>query len=436
MKKEVIVVVLAGGVGKRFQPFVTDKSVFPIFGEPLLVHNLRKLVAVGFSRFVIVTNETNDAAIRALSNPSIRIETVIQKNSSGMGDAILAAKDVIRNSPILVVNAEDVLEDSLYEQVKNEMKKGESFVTGKKTHEYVDSGYLHVSGKRVVGIVEKPGKGNEPSNLINLVFHYFPLADGFIEYIGRVATTKDDVYEQALNSYMKDHEVSFVSYEGTWLPFKYPWHVLGVSDYFLHNHLKVGRGKHIDIRNNVSIEGPVFIGNNVRIFENTKIVGPVYIGDNTIIGNNNIIRESFIGNDCVTGFNTDITRSYIGNDCWFHSNYLGDSVLEGNVSLGSGSVLANLRLDEGEISSYVSGARMGTKRSKLGALIAQDVRIGVNASIMPGVKIGTNSFVGAGVILDRDIPEDSFCVSKSAYEVKKNNTTIPSNNRQHFKAKI
>ena len=41
----------------------------------------------------------------------------------------------------------------------------------------------------------------------------------------------------------------------------------------------------------------------------------------------------------MTGFNTDITRSYIGDNCWFHSNYIGDSVLEGNVSMGSGAAI-------------------------------------------------------------------------------------------------
>jgi bifunctional UDP-N-acetylglucosamine pyrophosphorylase/glucosamine-1-phosphate N-acetyltransferase len=102
-------------------------------------------------------------------------------------------------------------------------------------------------------------------------------------------------------------------------------------------------------------------------------------------------------------------------------------VLENNVSMGGGAKLANLRLDDGEIS--------GTGRNKLGAMIGQGVRIGINASIMPGVKIGKNSFVGSGVILDRDLPEDSFCVAKSAYTVTKNRAQA-STSREEFKKKI
>ena len=206
-------------------------------------------------------------------------------------------------------------------------------------------------------------------------------------------------------------------------------------DYFLSKKCISHQGRNVEIKSNVVIEGAVYIEDNVRIFENTKIVGPCYIGRNTIIGNNNIIRHSHIGSGCVTGFNTDITRSYIGDNCWFHSNYIGDSVLEDNVSLGAGSVLANLRLDEGDIYSLVKGEKMNTKRNKLGTIIGRDVRIGVNTSIMPGVKIGKHSFICAGMIVDKDVPDDSFCVAESKYFLK-HNTHIESSSRDAFKKRL
>jgi bifunctional UDP-N-acetylglucosamine pyrophosphorylase/glucosamine-1-phosphate N-acetyltransferase len=171
----------------------------------------------------------------------------------------------------------------------------------------------------------------------------------------------------------------------------------------------------------------VYLEDNIKIFENTKIVGPCYIGKNTIIGNNTIIRGSHIGADSVVGFNCDVTRSYIGDNCWFHSNYIGDSVLENNISMGGGSSLANLRLDDGEIG--VSGRR------KLGAMIGVGVRIGVNASVMPGVNIGKNSFVGAGVVLDKNLPDNSFCIARPGYTISKNYKTAPIS-RDDFRKKI
>lgn len=436
MKKDVVVLILAAGIGKRFWPFVTDKSIFPIFDEPNFLHNIRKLSDAGFSRFIIVTNPFNDAAVRSASKLSVPVETVIQKEPKGMGDAVLAAKTLIAGASVLVVNAEDVVSDTLYHDIADAIHKGEAFAVGKKASEYFDGGYLKLSGNQLVGIVEKPGRGKEPSQLINLVFHYFPHVDDFLGCLKATQTLHDDVYERAFDRYMKDHMVSVLPYNEHWSPFKYPWQVLDAMNYRLHHGMKPGRGKHVEIRNNVSIEGLVYLGNNVRIFENTKLVGPLYIGDNTIIGNNNMVRESVIGAQCVTGFNTDITRSYIGDHCWFHSNYIGDSVLEGNISMGSGSVLANLRLDEGEISSMVRGERVNTRRTKLGAMIAENVRIGVNTSIMPGVKIGSGSMIGAGIVLDHDIAAGSFCVAKPGYEIMKNTKVVSPGTRSNFKSKL
>ncbi len=179
----------------------------------------------------------------------------------------------------------------------------------------------------------------------------------------------------------------------------------------------------------------VYIDDDVKIFEYTKIVGPTYIGKGSVIGNNNIIRNSYIGMGCVTGFSTDITRSYIGDNCWFHTNYIGDSVLVGNVSMGSGAKLANLRLDDGEIYSTVAGEKIATGRKKLGALIGSGVRIGVNTSIMPGVKIGKGSFIGSQVMLDKDLPDNSYCIVKHEYTIARNNSSA-SEKRDEFKKNL
>ncbi len=99
------------------------------------------------------------------------------------------------------------------------------------------------------------------------------------------------------------------------------------------------------IADSAIITGPVVIKKGTRIMEHAIIRGPSYIGENNIIGNNTLIRDSFIGNNNVIGFNTEIKHSYITNDCWFHSNYIGDSIIMDNCLFGAGAVTANLRLD-------------------------------------------------------------------------------------------
>jgi bifunctional UDP-N-acetylglucosamine pyrophosphorylase/glucosamine-1-phosphate N-acetyltransferase len=431
-----VAVVLAAGVGKRFWPFATDKSLFRFFDKPLITHTLTQLTQAGFTDAIVVTNAANDKTIRLLHVTGLTIRTVVQAAPTGMADALLSAQKLVGKRPMLVLNAEDVVDMSLTKELSSAIRLKEAFVVGRKVTSYFDGGYLKLSGEKLTGIVEKPGQGKTPSNYVNLVFHYFPDPSAFFALLASSKSAKDDVYETALNAFAGQGSVRMIPYDGLWFPIKYPWHVLPMMEYFLANRLVPSQGKHVEIHHNVSISGPVYLGDNVRIFENTKIVGPVFIGDGTIIGNNNIIRDSMLGAHSVTGFNTDITRSFIGNDCWFHTNYVGDSVIENDVSMGSGTVTANLRLDEGEIGSVISGQRQTTGRHKLGAMIGSHVRIGVNSSIMPGVKIGSNSMVGAGITLSADLPDASFCVATPNYTVVKNTKLLTSGARDVFKAKL
>jgi bifunctional UDP-N-acetylglucosamine pyrophosphorylase/glucosamine-1-phosphate N-acetyltransferase len=111
-------------------------------------------------------------------------------------------------------------------------------------------------------------------------------------------------------------------------------------------------------------------------------------------------------------------------------------VLEGNVSMGSGSVLANLRLDEGEITSTIATEKVTTGKTKLGAMIGEHVRIGVNTSTMPGVKIGSGSMIGAGLTIAQDIPNQSFVQgTPMALSIVPNTKRLPEN-RDAFKKKI
>ena len=93
--------------------------------------------------------------------------------------------------------------------------------------------------------------------------------------------------------------------------------------------------------------------------------------------------------------------------------------------------MANFRLDEGNINSKISGKFLDTGKTKLGSIIGSDSRIGVNASIMPGVKIGKASFLAAGTVLSVDLPDGSYCyMDFKACKIKKNLKSISGSNRE------
>jgi bifunctional N-acetylglucosamine-1-phosphate-uridyltransferase/glucosamine-1-phosphate-acetyltransferase GlmU-like protein len=90
-----------------------------------------------------------------------------------------------------------------------------------------------------------------------------------------------------------------------------------------------------------------------------------------------------------------------------HLSYVGDSILGEDCSLGAGTITANLRFDEAEVKSKVRGSWVNRGRKKLGAILGDGVRTGINVSIFPGVKIGRGSWIGPGAIVDGDIPSSA-----------------------------
>ena len=79
-----------------------------------------------------------------------------------------------------------------------------------------------------------------------------------------------------------------------------------------------------------------------------------------------------------------------------HHNYVGDSVLGENCNLGSGCKVANLRLDEGNIRAIVKGQLVDSGRRKLGVIMGENVKTGINSIINTGTIISEDAFLGPG----------------------------------------
>jgi bifunctional UDP-N-acetylglucosamine pyrophosphorylase/glucosamine-1-phosphate N-acetyltransferase len=429
---QVQAIVLAGGASRRLKPLTFDKNLIEFLGKPLIEWVIDNLIKAGVENIIVICNSSNFSFVSSLKK-SATIKTVVQKQPKGMADAILSAGEILSSSPLLVVNGSDYMD---YKIIKEVIKKGwqtnRIVLTGIQMEEYFPGGYFVVVGDQVKGLIEKPGAGQEPSNLVKLVLDYFPDGLQVVKQLKTITSCGDDIYERFLDKIIKNQTVDLVKYKGFWGYVKYPWHILEMMNVFLFNKLKAKIAKTVFVSSKATIKGEVVLEENVKVLEGAKIQGPCFIGKNTIVGNNVLIRESIIGANCVVGYNTEIARSYIGNNCWFHCNYIGDSVLEENISFGSGARTANLRLDEKEITIKKQLEKISSQRIKLGALIAKGVRVGINASLMPGVTIGAWSFVGPGVVLYQNLPAQKFCYLIPQLKIKTNRYKANLQNRKKF----
>jgi UDP-N-acetylglucosamine diphosphorylase/glucosamine-1-phosphate N-acetyltransferase len=416
-------VFLCGGVGKRMSPLSEDKFLLRFLGKTLLQYHIEQARKAGLNDFIVVGNPANIDRIKAVTQTisGIKLAFAVQEKPLGMADALQAAQKLLSDEPIIVVNPNDVLDATAYTSIIQAHRKGSaaSYMLACEVKDYFPGGYLVLGrGEGVRAIVEKPGKGNEPSNLVNVVVHLHTQPGQLWQHIAGAASEKDDIYERALSDMIgAGQAVKVVSYNGFWKAIKYPWDILYVTEHFL----KQG-GRSVSPKAKIAktavIEGDVVIEEGVKVLENAVIKGLCYIGRNSVIGNNALIRDnSHIGEGCVVGYGTEIKRCYIGDNCWFHRNYFGDSVIGNDCSFGAGTVSANLRLDNGNIKVRVGDEDIDTGSNKLGAIVGDGVRTGIHVGIMPGVRLGAGCFVGPHVCLTEDLPAGKTALAEKNYRV-------------------
>lgn len=406
---------LLSGRSTRFWP-LKEKAFFPLCGKTLLEHQVERLRKAGCENIVLVAGTHNHEEAKAIC-PEL---DVIVQEGEGMQGAVASALKHYPSDPLMVVGSNDVIDPSAYQALVD--TSGDGAILAYKVDQYFPGGYLSVAEGRVTGVIEKPGEGNEPSDLINIVAHVHRDPAALSAALQSVDNTTDDGYEQALAKLFSEKNYHAVSYNGPWQPVKYPWHILKVLEMLLDE--IPGQAVHstAQIHPSAEIVGNVIIDEGVKVMSNAVIRGPAYIGKRSIVANNALVRGSSVGDDCVVGFTTEIKASALASHVWTHMNYIGDSIVGSNVSFGGGTVTGNLRLDEGEIFSVVKGEKIATGMTKFGTVIGDNARIGINVSTNPGCKIGSGSFVSSAVLVGEDIADTQFVFMKEGRLHIKENT--------------
>ena len=114
-------IVLAGGASSRLWP-LREKSLLRFGAHPLLVEQLRRYQAVGFTEAVLVGNPDNAQTLRDLAAgiDGLHTQVVIQPEPKGMGDALLKAAPALALNPhtsVYITQVHDVTDLSLHESV-------------------------------------------------------------------------------------------------------------------------------------------------------------------------------------------------------------------------------------------------------------------------------------------------------------------------------
>jgi acetyltransferase-like isoleucine patch superfamily enzyme len=135
------------------------------------------------------------------------------------------------------------------------------------------------------------------------------------------------------------------------------------------------------------------IGSNVVLEPGVLIFHPevVHLGSNIYVGHNTILKGYF-RNSLTIGDDT-----WIGQQCFFHS--AGGLRIGNRVGIGpSVKIITSRHKEEGRtVPILYSDLELAA------VLIEDDCDVGVGAIILPGVRIGRGSQIGAGAVVTADV---------------------------------
>jgi bifunctional UDP-N-acetylglucosamine pyrophosphorylase/glucosamine-1-phosphate N-acetyltransferase len=352
----------------------------------------------------------------------LQLSYVEQKEILGTGNAAEVAKPYVDGDFVLIYG--DLLfgQDSVKDVVA-QFKKGKTAavmavvpVARPENYGIIEQ---DIDGN-VKRIVEKPAAGKEPSNLANAGIYAFSK-----DVFDKLKQTKVSVRGEweltdAITMLAEEGKTVLAAQLSTddWFDVGRPWDLLDANNWALKRMDSKVLGT---IEQGAHLIGPVTVEESARIRSGAYIEGPVFIDEEADVGPNCYIRsgtslgkKTRVGNGCEIKNSILMDGTHAG-----HLSYIGDSILGEKCNLGAGTIMANLRFDDGRIKMMVKDKLVDTGRRKLGAVLGDNVKTGIKSLFMPGVKVGANTWVGANFMVERDLPANTIALIKQNTETKR-----------------
>jgi bifunctional UDP-N-acetylglucosamine pyrophosphorylase/glucosamine-1-phosphate N-acetyltransferase len=385
------------------------KPLLLVAGKPFMEHTLENLKKVGIKEVVILIGWHSKRVKDYFGDGKklgIKIQYAHQTERFGTAHAIGLARKFF-SEPFLCLNGDVIIFESQVKGILDYHRKVKSTIMAlTRVQDPRGLGVVQLDKNRVSQIIEKP-KTNV-GNLINAgIYVFHPIVFDGVDSTPLSVRGEYEITDtiEIMNLKMS-HPVYGYELKDEWLDIAMPWHLLNANELLMKSIKSSNKGT---IQKYTTIEGPVQIGKGTTIRNGSYIIGPTVIGENCVIGPNCLIRGSTtIGNNCKIGNAVEVKNCIImSNTNVPHHNYVGDSIIGENCNLGSGTKVANLRLDEKNIYTYVRGERVETNRRKLGVIMGDNVKTGINSIINIGTVIGENSSIGPGAYASGAIAPNS-----------------------------
>jgi mannose-1-phosphate guanylyltransferase/phosphomannomutase len=368
---------MAGGEGTRLRPLTSNqpKPMVPVVGKPCMEHILELLRDHGLNE-VIVTVAFLPQAIRSYFGEGetlgMQIGYSVEESPLGTAGSVrLAAKQL--DETFLVISGDALCDVDLTALVDFHKENGAAVTIGLKSVENpLEFGIVVTDEEgRIERFLEKPSWGQVFSDTINTGIYVLEP-----EVLKHVPADRPYDFSKELFPYLLEMGRPLYGYvmDGYWQD-------IGNLDQFRQANFDALEEK---VRLNIPgirIRGNVWLGEGVEIADLEQIEGPAYIGNYCRVAPDaHVGAHSVLSNSVTLRERTRVTRSVIDA-----STHIGrNSLIEGAILGRSCDIRAHVRIHEG-------------------VAIGDEVTIGAETVVMPGVRIYPYKDVESGSLIHESV---------------------------------
>jgi mannose-1-phosphate guanylyltransferase len=295
--------VLAAGLGTRLRPLTYEitKPMVPVLDRPVMEHIVDLLDEHGFHEVIANLHYFPDTIREHFGE---RLEYRFEPELLGTAGGVRACADFLGEEAFLVISGDALTDIDLGALVARHRDAGGiATLAVKKVPDTREFGVvLHDRDGRITGFQEKPSPEEALSDLGNCgiyvfdpqIFDYFPERP-FVDWAGDVfpVLLENDVpfYIHELREYWNDVGSLSELRKGTFDALRGELRLKIEGEEIMPGVIVAGSSP---LRPDTDIEGPAWIGHDVRIGAGVRLMGPLVLGDGAEIGEHAQLRSSIV----------------------------------------------------------------------------------------------------------------------------------------------
>lgn len=390
-------IIMAAGKSTRTYPLTLTKPkpLLKIVNKPILEHQLEQLIGL-VNEVILIVGYRKEMIQAHFGNAyqGLPLRYVTQEEQLGTGHAVMQARSWMQDR-FVVLNGDD-----LYHREDIQACLEHPYaILAQKVDNPQDYGVLILENGFLRDIAEKSSE--PPTRFVNAGLYILDAAIfNILESLERSPRGEYEI-TSAMKKLAQTKPVTCQFVQKYWIPVVYPWSLLKANELLLKEIID-GRQNRRDYKKySNSVGGQLWGDTGVQIGEGVQIEGTVWVGSNTSIGPGCHLRGFVtLGNNCHLGAETLVENSLIFDKAKIGSScQILDSVLGEEVQIDQGFKTLSTLPGTSFIQAKVKGTWINTGRTRLGVILGDQVQIGQNVMIHPGVSVDSGLIVPAGSVL-------------------------------------